>query len=718
MTSVVGTEKAGASFFVALSLICLCWFSGCAKPPSDPEPVAKAPKLQPEPAATVDSDDKEGTGLPAPPIPATEPAIAPLLEDQTEPFVDEPDVVQAPETEPTPKPEIEGAIVESALEPIVETVAAENVSPTEDGNRVEEVYEELAPYGEWIGTETYGTVWQPANAMNTKWRPYTDGTWAVADEGWTWVSNEPFGATCYHYGRWAILEDCGWVWVPGTEWAPAWVAWRADDRFAGWAPLPPEYTTTYVGVDTTYWVDSGYSPGPLCYNYVPIDQVCATNCATSLVSYSIVVDLFADTHDYTRFHRNERKTVCSSGPHERHFRSRHMPKKLTAKQRELCDRTPPDRGSAKSESQNSRVARVNRNIGIAKVDRGWSTGKVTVAQRGAVDRGRGPSVSDRRKPVGGERAVERARRKGSEARRAEVEDTRKRTAARTQQREESERARKVESAEKGRKRRLSERAKSDEAAENARRSKLVAAREQEQSQSVARRKASEEEGRKRQVAEAREREQKQTEARSRADAEESKKRQVAEASERARKQTEARRKASEEEGRKRQVAAAREREQKQTEARRKADAEEGRKRQAAAKERERQQSEARKRAEESKRKAASEQAERARAKRDRDEREARQRESARRKQEADNQRRESQRRESERRESERREQARRDEQRQADEKRREESRRSEERAREASRRSSESSSSSSSSSSRSSGSSSSRSSGGGRSRGR
>src|ERR1700736_241352 len=27
--------------------------------------------------------------------------------------------------------------------------------------------------------------------------------------------------------------------VPGTRWAPAWVAWRGSDNYLGWAPLPP-----------------------------------------------------------------------------------------------------------------------------------------------------------------------------------------------------------------------------------------------------------------------------------------------------------------------------------------------------------------------------------------------------------------------------------------------------------------------------------------------
>ena len=31
----------------------------------------------------------------------------------------------------------------------------------------------------------------------------------------------------------------GWLWVPGTDWGPAWVSWQHGDGYVGWAPLPP-----------------------------------------------------------------------------------------------------------------------------------------------------------------------------------------------------------------------------------------------------------------------------------------------------------------------------------------------------------------------------------------------------------------------------------------------------------------------------------------------
>jgi hypothetical protein len=101
-------------------------------------------------------------------------------------------------------------------------------------------YDALDPYGDWVQTDRYGYAFRPNNARDPRWRPYTDGDWVHTDYGWTWRSEEPFGWATYHYGRWARAPRLGWVWVPGSEWGPAWVSWRRSDDYVGWAPLPPD----------------------------------------------------------------------------------------------------------------------------------------------------------------------------------------------------------------------------------------------------------------------------------------------------------------------------------------------------------------------------------------------------------------------------------------------------------------------------------------------
>src|SRR6267154_2931303 len=96
----------------------------------------------------------------------------------------------------------------------------------------------LSPYGQWVGVGTYGRCWRPLQ-VDAGWRTYTNGHWEWTDCGWYWVSDEPWAWACYHYGSWLYDPAYGWVWVPGTEWAPAWVVWREAPEYIGWAPCGP-----------------------------------------------------------------------------------------------------------------------------------------------------------------------------------------------------------------------------------------------------------------------------------------------------------------------------------------------------------------------------------------------------------------------------------------------------------------------------------------------
>jgi hypothetical protein len=133
-------------------------------------------------------------------------------------------------------------------------------------------YDRLAPEGRWFYDDDYGYVWQPNVAESTSnWRPYTDGHWVWTDRGWFWDSNEDFGWATYHYGRWVMVAGVGWVWIPGDEWAPAWVSWRQtdDDDYIGWAPLPPEATFS-VNVGFHSWCDNYYGIGPAAFAFIRI----------------------------------------------------------------------------------------------------------------------------------------------------------------------------------------------------------------------------------------------------------------------------------------------------------------------------------------------------------------------------------------------------------------------------------------------------------------
>jgi hypothetical protein len=126
-------------------------------------------------------------------------------------------------------------------------------------------HDSLSPYGDWIESERFGTVWTPRHVAYG-WRPYTTGHWVYTDYDWTWASDEDWGWATDHYGRWAFEPAYGWIWVPGNEWAPAWVAWRSGGGYVGWAPLPPEVDVFRVGF--------GFRIDPFAYSFVETRHFC------------------------------------------------------------------------------------------------------------------------------------------------------------------------------------------------------------------------------------------------------------------------------------------------------------------------------------------------------------------------------------------------------------------------------------------------------------
>jgi hypothetical protein len=127
-------------------------------------------------------------------------------------------------------------------------------------------YEYLAPYGDWVDMNPYGYVWVPRH-MGYRWRPYSDGHWVWTDYGWTWIDNSEWGWIPFHYGRWNMDNEIGWYWVPGTTWGPAWVTWRSNDMYMGWAPLPPgielragmDFGSLRIDIPGSFWIFIGGS---------------------------------------------------------------------------------------------------------------------------------------------------------------------------------------------------------------------------------------------------------------------------------------------------------------------------------------------------------------------------------------------------------------------------------------------------------------------------
>ena len=115
-------------------------------------------------------------------------------------------------------------------------------------------YNELSPYGRWINTPQYGSVWTPY--ADPGFQPYsTNGYWEVTEYGNTWVSDYDWGWAPFHYGRWSFDDYNGWFWIPGYEWGPAWVNWRSGGGYYGWAPLGPGVNVNVsVNIPSFWWV--------------------------------------------------------------------------------------------------------------------------------------------------------------------------------------------------------------------------------------------------------------------------------------------------------------------------------------------------------------------------------------------------------------------------------------------------------------------------------
>jgi hypothetical protein len=113
----------------------------------------------------------------------------------------------------------------------------------------------LAAYGDWQTLAPYGMVWCP-NVVSD-WQPFSYGHWTWSDDGWAWVSYEPFGWLVYNYGNWYYSQDIGWFWVPGDTWSPAQVEWYSFGDYTAWAPLPPPnlfWPDPWEGTGGNIWV--------------------------------------------------------------------------------------------------------------------------------------------------------------------------------------------------------------------------------------------------------------------------------------------------------------------------------------------------------------------------------------------------------------------------------------------------------------------------------
>jgi hypothetical protein len=127
-----------------------------------------------------------------------------------------------------------------------------------------------------------------------------------------WDSNERFGWATYHYGRWANIGGAGWCWVPGNQWAPAWVSWRESNEHVGWAPLPPEADIS-VNRSISSWSDSYYGIGPAAYAFISYSHWREPNYARFIERPERNVQIIRETTNVTNIVTNN-NVINNFGP--------------------------------------------------------------------------------------------------------------------------------------------------------------------------------------------------------------------------------------------------------------------------------------------------------------------------------------------------------------------------------------------------------------------
>lgn len=119
-------------------------------------------------------------------------------------------------------------------------------------------------YGEWLWDDYLGYVWRPFyNDLYPwgNWSPYFYGSWTYLNGQLFWVPEEPWGWVPYHLGIWHWDKKKGWVWIPGSVFAPAWAVW---DFYFGYYTWRPWFLYDWLGLygyDYNYWNYWGYYGG-------------------------------------------------------------------------------------------------------------------------------------------------------------------------------------------------------------------------------------------------------------------------------------------------------------------------------------------------------------------------------------------------------------------------------------------------------------------------
>ncbi len=267
-----------------------------------------------------------------------------------------------------------------------------------DGNSFGFFYASLSPYGEWIQINNGENVWRPFNT-GYDWAPYHYGHWVWTNDGWFWDSDEPYGNIVYHYGRWYNDDSYGWIWIPDYQWAPAWVEWRYDNNYIGWAPLPP-YAAFSIGFGIRF--TSSYSVPYRFYSFLGYNHMCDANAYNYYVDNNYKYRIYSNSKFRTNYGYSDGR-VINRGVDVDFIRQRSGGR--IVERRIQVDTNPR---SFESRNNNGTTVRAfilpkneidrstGRNIQFQRGSRSTSLdfSRVSIGNRNGIDRGGAPNVNN------------------------------------------------------------------------------------------------------------------------------------------------------------------------------------------------------------------------------------------------------------------------------------------------------------------------------------
>ncbi|TDQ16435.1 hypothetical protein DFQ04_2553 [Algoriphagus boseongensis] len=263
-------------------------------------------------------------------------------------------------------------------------------------------YDELTPYGDWVKDARHGYIWLPA--VYDDFHPYgTNGRWVMTEYGNTWVSDYDWGWATFHYGRW-YFDDYyqSWAWIPGYEWAPAWVSWRTGGGYYGWAPLGPGVSISVrVNVPSFHWV---FLPQARIYHNYPYHYYAPYAHRVKIINKTKVINNTVVYNNYNFYggpSRREVEQVTRKVVPVYNIRTSEAPGRMAVSRNEVRvyrpeleqsrGRTVDARPSRVLDANQAKTARSSRQVSPSNSGSSSQSSRSANSQTGSVNRSETPS---------------------------------------------------------------------------------------------------------------------------------------------------------------------------------------------------------------------------------------------------------------------------------------------------------------------------------------